>query len=365
MIAQSDVKKYPCPNCGAFLKFNPDKALLKCEYCGWEDEVIQSIGEVEEHSYEEYLNVAESELVRLSSTALEISCDSCGATVTFEPPQTAGKCTFCAADLVAQPKLADPTLAPKVIIPFAIGRKQARKYLVEWLSKKWLAPNQLHKLAQPEKIKGVYLPFWTYDAHTITDYTGKRGEYYYTTETYTETNEDGEEEEKTRKVRHTSWYSTSGRVQRFFDDVLIAGTQSLNSKRLDALEPWHLQKALRPYEPSYLAGFEAQCPQVQLKEGFEIAKGVMKIAIESDIECDIGGDDQEISSVSTAYSAITFKYILLPIWLTSYRYRNEQYQVMINANTGEVQGDSPISFWKVAIIVVVIISIIILFVLAQ
>lgn len=358
MVAQSDLKKYPCPSCGAFLNFNPSKNLLKCEYCGWEDKPIKSTAEVKEHSYEEYLNIDRRELIRISTTALEIDCDRCGASITFEPPQTAGKCAFCAADLVTQPKLAAPTLAPEGIIPFAIGRKKARQELITWLSKKWLAPNELKKLAQLERIKGVYLPFWTYDCQTITDYTGQRGEYYYTTETYTETNADGEEEEKTREVRHTSWHSTSGRVQRFFDDVLIAATKSLNHKQLDALEPWHLQTSLRPYEPSYLAGFEAQRPQIQLKEGFILAKEVMNIAIERDIRHDIGGDEQRINSVSTAYSAITFKHILLPVWLTSYRYRNQQYQVMINANTGEVQGDCPLSFWKVTIILEVIIGIV-------
>lgn len=91
----------------------------------------------------------------------------------------------------------------------------------------------------------------------------------------------------------------------------------------------------------------------------------MRIAIESDIKRDIGGDEQQICSVATAYSAITFKQILLPVWLNSYRYRNQQYQVMINAKTGEVQGDSPISPVKVGIIVIVVIGIIVLFVLAQ
>lgn len=365
MIARSDVNKYPCPSCGALLKFTPGKDLLKCDYCGHEDEAIQATEEVEEYSYEQYFNVDQSELVQLSNTALEISCDRCGASITFEPPQTSGKCTFCAADIVCQPTIANPTLVPEGIVPFAIGRQEARKHLMNWLRGQWLAPNQLKNLAQPERIKGVYLPFWTYDSYSITDYTGKRGTYYYTTETCTTTNEEGEEEETTREVRHTSWSPTSGRVKRFFDDVLVAATELVNNQRLDALEPWNLDTSLRPYEPSYLAGFEAQCPQMQLKEGFELAKKVMEIEIKQDIKNNIGGDTQEICSFSTAYSAITFKHILLPVWLTSYRYKNQQYQVLINANTGEVQGDHPICFWKVAITIEILVGIITILILLR
>ncbi|NES74139.1 MAG: hypothetical protein F6K24_57620, partial [Okeania sp. SIO2D1] len=266
--------------------------------------------------------------------ALEVSCNNCGATIEFEPPQIAGECAFCGSNIVASPTSSDPTILPEGLIPFTIGRKKAREEVQSWINKLWFAPNALKKLAQMEKIKGIYLPFWTYDAYTTTNYRGQRGVYYYTTETYTEN-----QETKTRTVRHTMWYSTSGQVSRFFDDVLISATSSVDKQRLDALQPWHLHESLRPYESSFLAGFEAQKPQISLQDGFEEAKRVMDVKIRSDIHRDIGGDEQNINHSSTSYSAITFKHILLPVWLTAYQYQNKTYQVMVNARTGEVQGD--------------------------
>lgn len=341
----SSIKNFPCPQCGAKVAFNPEAGKLKCDYCGWEDAIPATAEQIREHSYEQYLQG--TQLATLSATALEVSCQSCGAAIAFEPPKTAGQCPFCAAAIVTQPQQAHPVIVPEGIVPFAIGRKKARKCLQEWLNKLWFAPNALKTSAQSEKFQGVYLPFWTYDAQTHSHYRGKRGDYYYTTETYTVTNSDGETETRTREVRHTRWRSVSGRVSRFFDDLLIAGTHSVDKSYLDALEPWHLPESLQPYNPSYLAGFEAQRPQVELQEGFELAKTTMEWQIRQDTKRDIGGDEQRIQHISTQYSAIAFKHILLPVWLTSFRYKNKQYQVVVNARTGEVQGARPYSIIKI------------------
>jgi hypothetical protein len=140
-------------------------------------------------------------------------------------------------------------------------------------------------------------------------------------------------------------------VSRWFDDVLLPAMRSLNTQRLEQLEPWNLQK-LVPYDPSYLAGFKAQRYQITVKEGFELAKGKMEPTIRSDIRRDIGGDEQRIHSMSTTYSATTFKHLLLPVWVSSYRFNKKQYQVMVNAQTGEVLGDRPYSVWKISLAVV-------------
>lgn len=351
-------KQFSCPSCGANLEFNPKAGKLKCPYCGWEDAIPQTAEQVQERSYEEYLNTNSTRLITLSTTALEVGCSNCGANVTFEPPHVAGNCPFCAAAIVAQPKIADPTLAPEGIVPFTIGRKVARENITRWINSRWFAPNALKQFAQQEKIEGVYLHFWTYDAYTVSHYTGERGTYYYTTETYTETNDKGEMVTKTRQVRHTNWHWVSGRVERFFDDVLIAATKLVNTERLDALEPWHLKESVRPYDPSYLAGFQAQRSQVPLAEGFEKAKSVMENVIYSDVRSDIGGDEQRVGNVSTAFSAITFKHILLPIWIAAYRFQNKQYQVMVNARTGEVQGDRPYSVVKITLAVIGVLSVV-------
>jgi DNA-directed RNA polymerase subunit RPC12/RpoP len=357
------INKYTCSNCGADLAFNPIQGVLKCDYCGHEEVISQTKEQPQERSYQAYVNNSKVRLEKLSATAVEVNCADCGANITFEPPKVAGSCPFCAAKIVAQPKIADPTIAPEGIVPFSLGRQDARKNLQKWMKDLWFAPNDLKQLAQPEKIQGVYLPFWTYDTQTVSSYSGQRGDYYYVTENYTEKNDNGEEVTKTRQVKHTRWTSVSGMVNGSFDDVLVPATKLVDVGNLKALEPWNLKESLRAYEPSYLAGFEAQRSQLTLEEGLAEAKKTIDNEINYSVKRDIGGDEQEVYNVSTDYQKITFKHILLPVWLASYRYKQRQFQVLINAQTGEVQGERPYSPMKIFLAVlggVFVIAIIIL-----
>jgi len=351
------IRQFPCPGCGSTLEFDPQAGQLKCPYCGREEVIPQSAEQVEERSYEAYLNSGHTQLAALSSTALEADCPGCQAQIAFEPPNVAGQCPFCNTSIVAQPHSASPVVTPEAVLPFVVSQKAARAKIQKWLNSRWFAPNGLKKLAQQEGIQGVYLPFWTYDCHTVSHYIGERGTHYYVTETYTETNSEGKPETKTRQVQRTRWRSHSGQVSRFFDDILIPGSESVNTQRLEALEPWDLSK-LVPYDASYLSGFKAQRYQVNLKQGFERAKGKMEEPIRGDVRRDIGGDEQRIHSVSTSYSAITFKHLLLPVWISAYRFKNKQYQVMVNAQTGEVLGDRPYSAWKITATVLAVMTII-------
>ena len=97
---------------------------------------------------------------------------------------------------------------------------------------------------------------------------------------------------------------------------------------------------------------------MSLPEGFEVAKGIMAPVIESSIRGDIGGDEQQIHTTQTQYGNITFKHILLPVWLTAYRFKERIFRILINARTGEVQGERPFSPWKIAAAVVAVLVII-------
>jgi ribosomal protein S27E len=342
-----------CPQCGSKgVGFEPTSGQLKCRYCGWQKGIPQTAEQVQELAYETYLHINSNQLVALAPEALEVTCTGCGAKTEFVPPQVAGDCPFCGTHLSSPPQTASPMLMPNGILPFALDRNRAYVGMQTWLGRNWFCPNDLKKLAQREGMQGVYLPFWTYDAYTVSFYRGERGEYYYVTETYYETNEDGEREQKTREVRKTRWYPASGRVSRSFDDVLIPGSKSVKYDYLKQLEPWHYEGKLKAYEPSYLAGYKVERFQTDLKAGFELAKEEMEQVIRGDVRRDIGGDEQRIHSLSTDYSSVTFKHLLLPIWIGSYRYRNKSYQVLVNARTGEVLGDRPLSIWKITLTVV-------------
>jgi hypothetical protein len=238
-------------------------------------------------------------------------------------------------------------IKPEGLLPFKISGKEAFENFRRWIQGLWFAPRRLKQYARTEnKLAGVYIPFWTYDSDTTTAYVGERGDYYYTTENYTAT-VNGRSVVRTRRVRHTRWVRASGVVTNNFDDILILASKSLPGKYVSRLEPWDLAN-LVPYADEYLSGFRAESYQVSLPEGFEAAKGIMAAAIEAGIRGDIGGDEQRIHSARTQYANIAFKHILLPVWLSAYRFREKIFRILINARTGEVQGERPFSAWKIA-----------------
>ena len=354
---QEKMRRFPCPGCGADLEFDPREGSLACPYCGRTEIIPVSAEQVQERSYEEYLRPRSDQLTELAQNALEVKCQGCGATVTFTPPEVAGECAFCGRQIVAQPKHADPTVAPEGLLPFRIAKNQATDSIKKWIDSRWFAPNALKKFAYQETIGGVYLPYWTYDAHTLSYYRGQRGEHYYVTETYTETDAQGNSVTKTRQVQKTRWHPASGRVSRWFDDVLVTATKSVSQSRLRSLEPWDLPE-MKPYDPAYLSGFKAQRYEVNLAQGFEEAKKIMAPVIDRDVRHDIGGDEQRVESISTSYSGITFKHLLLPVYIGAYLFNQKSYQVMVNARSGEVTGERPYSFWKITFFVLFLLAII-------
>ena len=116
-------------------------------------------------------------------------------------------------------------------------------------------------------------------------------------------------------------------------------------------------EALAPYDPAYLSGYKAQRYQVSLAEGFELAKQAAAPVIHADVRRDIGGDEQRVSNVATNYSAVTFKHLLLPVYVGAYRFQEKVYQVVVNGRTGEVQGERPYSVWKIALFVLAVVAV--------
>lgn len=361
MPEEKKTDRFLCPGCSADMEFDPETGGMKCRFCGQTAAVPALAGSAaSRHSFDEYLaKTDDAHLGRVSEQALEVSCGGCGSVVAFEPPEVAGTCPFCAATIIAQPKAADPLIAPDGVLPVKIPQKGAQAQVREWIQTRWFAPNALKRMAQQEGIRGVYLPFWDYTADTNSRYTGERGEHYWETETYTETDSQGNTVTQTRQVQHTNWYPASGRVSRSFDSLLIAATRSVSEHRLNALEPWDLE-VLCAYEPAYLAGFKAQRYQMEFPQGFEEAKGIMRRTIEDDVRKDIGGDEQRIDDIDTSYFNVTFRHLLLPVWIGAYRFQNKVFQVMVNARTGEVQGERPYSAWKITFVVLVVIIVLLL-----
>ena len=339
-----DAKQQPCAQCGAMLHFVPGTSALRCAYCGSETQITQPDAPVEELDYQDFIQrIAQN---KDTQETHRVKCDKCGAETSVSADTAADFCPFCGVSLVFSGSVSR-TIKPEGILLFKISRKEAFERYRRWIRKLWFAPGDLKQYARTEnRLTGIYLPYWTYDSDARTPYQGERGDHYYTTQTYT-TRENGHMVTRTRQVQHTRWTPASGTVENHFDDLLVLASKSLPSKYIDLLEPWDLPEIMR-YTDEYLSGFRAETYQVSLPEGFETARKIMAPIIEGTIRSDIGGDEQRIHSAATRYSNITFKHILLPVWMSAYRYRDKIYRIVINARTGEVQGERPYSAWKIA-----------------
>jgi hypothetical protein len=248
---------------------------------------------------------------------------------------------------------------PKALVPFTIDRRHAQDEFRKWVRGLWLAPGELKRYAESDAgVTGTYVPFWTYDCRTSTDYTGERGEDYYTNETRQVRNAQGETVTQTERVRHTNWTPASGHVDCFHDDVLVLASNTLPREMRGATSTWDLKK-LVPYQPEFVSGYRAEAYQVSLAEGYPLAKEQIDSRIYALVRKDIGGDQQRVGQLSTRYSEISFKHVLLPVWVSAYRFRNKTYRFLVNGQTGEVAGESPLSWQKVTWLVVGIVILVV------
>lgn len=354
-------KTFPCVQCGARLEFDPAARALKCPYCGHVQQVEAGKGELVEHDLQAYLAKATGAST-VAGRSCEVKCNNCGAIVLLEDKVAYDHCPYCGAFLENKPDAAKAMILPEGVLPFAVDAKQARGALARWLEGLWFAPNALRQFAQPDRLKGVYVPFWTFDSMTYTFYSGQRGDDYADTETYTDIEtyvEDGETKTravtKTRTVVRTRWTPVSGEVRHFFDDVPVCASPSVPPRYSATLTPAELH-ALLDFQADYLSGFTTERYTLGPKEGFDTARQIMDGAIRVLCCQDIGGDHQQLDRVETQHAAVTYKHALLPIWLGSYAYRAKTYRVMVNGRTGNVLADRPYSFWKIVGLVLAIVA---------
>ena len=337
---------FPCENCGADVEFNIGSQSLKCPYCGHEKKIdLDADATIQEQDFEAMVaRVAEQhEADRHDEEGQsEVRCSSCGGTVVFIGTLTSSACPYCGTP-IQRDKIHTAThrIPVDAVLPFFVDHERARQNLAEWVRSRWFAPNAFLKQGVSGNFNGVYLPYWTFDTLTFNAYSGERGDAYYVTVG------SGDKQRQERRVR---WSSASGKFQRFFDDVTIPASKGLDQNRLVALEPWPFGKMI-PFTQQVLAGFLARTYDISLKDGFAAAKERVDSAIASDVRRRIGGDEQRVWSIKSRYDAITFKHLLLPVWLMAYRFHNKPYRVYINAATGEVQGDRPYSWAKISLAV--------------
>ncbi|MCP4507510.1 MAG: hypothetical protein GY826_14105, partial [Fuerstiella sp.] len=346
---------FPCDGCGADLEFRIGDQVLACPFCGHVKQIelsddaavveqdfhsmLEKIRNWREQAAQKKIEAGDEDHAGVSTSLNELRCDSCGGNVEFIGTLTSTHCPYCGSPVQLENahKCEENRIPVDGVLPFQIERQQAKTNLQKWVDSRWFAPNSFRKQGAEGKFNGVYLSYFTVDSMTFTAYSGQRGEHYWVTV--------GSGKNKRREMR-TRWYPASGRFQRFFDDVVVLANTGLNRKFMLALEPWPLQKVVA-FNQQMLAGHLARTYDIELDHCFQEAKSRIDETIQSDVRQRIGGDAQRVQSVNSRYEAITYKHLLLPVWLLAYRYSDKTYQVFVNAATGEVQGERPYSVWKI------------------
>jgi len=333
---------FTCPSCGAPLKFSPASGKLTCEFCHKEVPIEQAATAIEEHSISQALQTLDKTPNRLIEK--KVHCKKCGSTFTLTPYAFSTNCPYCGT-----PAITDfvKEITPQSLIPFQLSHKDAQTRFKAWVGSLWFAPTAFTKyLDGDNRLTGYYLPYWTYDSDTVTDYRGQRGDIYYVTVSRTIRDEQGRSRQVRVQESRIRWTPVSGSVTLSFDDVTVGASKTVTRTILQALEPWNTN-ALVPFDEKYLAGFEAEEYTIGLDNGFEYAKVKMNRAIETAIRRDIGGDQQQIDHVNTRYFNTTYKNILLPVWVATFTWKDKTYRYAVNAQTGKVSGERPYSMLKI------------------
>lgn len=330
-------RQFPCAQCGAKVEFAPGTDSLQCPYCGHQTTIPTGTAEIAENDFEATLAGMEQSAV--TEDVRSVACTSCAAHIEPPPAAEAFPCPYCGSSIVVT-SASERLIKPQALLPFHVPREQATEMFRKWIRTRWFAPNALKKFARlDERLQGLYTPYWTYDAGTVSRYTGQRGDTYVV-------------RVGKRTQTRIRWRPAAGTVSRNFDDMLVVGSTSLPRDLAEKLEPWDVG-SLVPYADEYLSGFLAERYQVDLRQAWSRAVERMDEVIRKDVERDIGGDHQRITSLHTRHSDVTYKHVLLPLWICSYRFRDKVYRFLVNARTGEVQGQRPWSAIKIALAVIV------------
>lgn len=356
----SELQQYKCPGCGGSVSFDTSSQKLKCPFCDSEFDV-EAINEHEEVLKEKTADEMnwdttpgnewqEKELDNLRVYA----CKSCGGEIVCDAETVAATCPYCDSPVIMVGQLSG-SLKPDYVIPFKLDKAAAKAGLTKHLKGKVLLPKVFKDENHIDEIKGIYVPFWLFDADVDADirYKGTRmstwsdSKYIYT---------------------RTSYYSIirSGNVA--FEKVPVDGSKEMVDELMESIEPFDFSQAV-DFKTAYLSGYLADRYDVNADESIVRANERVKTSTENAFRNTIHG----YSSVFTEHCYIKLnhgvaKYALYPVWLLNTTWRDEKFTFAMNGQTGKFAGNLPmdnglfikwlLGVWGASALVLIIINII-------
>lgn len=343
----TSIGKRPCSECGANLEWNPRKQALVCPYCGtraeWQNAEAEFGNDIVEIDLEKALREPAITSKNWGAERKEVKCQNCHAVSVFVGNRVAQRCDFCGSPaIVAHTELGD-AITPRSILPFKISEGQIRELIKKWYRTRWFAPNRLKNAALTDTLHGIYLPYWTFDAHVDASWTAEAGYEYDESEQYRDSNGNLQ----TRYVIRNGWEPASGRLRHFFDDELVPGSSGVHQKLLREIEPFPTKTDLKPYSPEYVRGWTVERYQVDLPTAAAQSHRQMESKLREMCIKEIPGDTYRNLQIDSSYKGRTFKHILVPVWLVSYTYGSKTFQIVANGYTGQIAGEQPYSWIKI------------------
>ena len=349
MAEVSALKKHPCPECGGDAEWNAAKKALACPYCGtivpWSDGEDPMGAPIVEHDLETALSSVSSAGRGLKAEKKSVKCESCKAISMFDSDRAAQRCDFCGSPAIVPVDDLIDAITPESLLPAVIAAPQVRDQLRAWYGSRWFAPTKLKRAALTDTLHGIYLPYWTFDAHVDAQWTAESGYHYYVPETY----QDANGKTATRQVQRTRWEDSAGQLSHFFNDDAVPGTVGVHTTLLRKVEPFPTTEDLKTYDPAYIRGWTVERYQVDLRQASVVSQQQMDATLHQLCSREVPGDTQRNLQVHSDYQGRTFKHILVPVWLTTYTYGPKSFQVVINGYTGKMAGEFPLSWVKITL----------------
>ncbi len=329
---QVDAESVKCSSCGSNMVFQPESQMLFCEHCG--TKVSFAKGErAEELDIRTALNDGRD---WSKDSTVVFECENCNAKVVLQKSETAKSCPFCGtAHVKKTEELAG--LKPNALIPFLIGEQKAVELSKTWAKKRFFAPTNFKKNLTADNVKGVYMPSFTFDSQTTSYYEGRIGV------TRTRTVGSG----KNRRVEtYVVWRNIRGTFNCAYDDILITSGSKFSQKELNKISPYQTNDG-KVYEENYMLGFMAYHYDKELSDCWQSAKSVINADIRRGILLQYHYDRVAYLNVSTAHNNVTYKYVMLPVYVGHFSHKKKIYNFYVNGSTGKVNGKTPKSIWKI------------------
>lgn len=344
-------QKFACPACGAEATWNPDKQALLCAFCGTASPAkieTTPAGEqvIREHDLVAALRGIPDDQRGWQARRTSVRCQSCQAISVFDSERVGQRCDFCGSAALVPYEEIKEAFRPESLLPMKVSETQVRDSIRRWYGSRWFAPNKLKTRALTDTVKGLYIPYWTFDAQVHADWTAESGYFYYVTETY----RDSDGQTRTRQVQKIRWEPSAGSLDHFFDDELVPASRGVQPDLLRKIEPFPT-KELAAYDAGFLAGWVVERYQIDLVAAAQQAQAEMDAAVERLCAAQVPGDTHRNLRVAADYSGQTFKHILVPIWMLTYHYGAKGFQVVINGFTGSIAGHYPKSWIKIILAV--------------